>query len=85
MADSEIPLADWRGQPIEVGTRVIWRQGTTFGGTWAIGRITAIRPEEYGSGFVLDAKWERTSDPWRGSRPARGLKDYNVTVWPEQG
>lgn len=87
---SDVPaLTDWRDQPIEVGTRVIWRQGTTYSGRWAIGRVTVVRKvESYSTlpeyGWELDIEWdEQSGDLARNkSGKARGVKVYNVTVWP---
>lgn len=79
-------LTDWRGQPIEVGTAVIWRQGTTYSGTWKIGRITEIKKEPFGEGdnaWSLSADWVEESWTYsKSSGKARGVKPYNVTVWP---
>lgn len=79
-------LTDWRGQPIEVGTAIIWRQGTTYSGTWKIGRVTEIHKEPYTTG---DRAWslciEWTEESWtysKSSGKARGVMPYNVTVWP---
>lgn len=82
-------LTDWRDQPIEVGTAVIWRQGTTYSGRWAIGRVAAIRRlgDYFGlpvDAWELDIEWdEQSGDLARNkSGKARGVKVYNVTVWP---
>jgi hypothetical protein len=83
---TEPKLTDWRGQPIEVGTAVIWRQGSTSSATWKIGRVTEIQKEPYGQG---DREWslcvEWVEESWTYSKlsgKARGVMPYNVTVWP---
>jgi hypothetical protein len=81
-------LTDWRGRPIEVGTNVIWRQGTTGRGRWALGTVTEIRADQYrpyGPG-TLDIAWsEQSNDYGNDSGKARGVAPYNVTVWtPEE-
>lgn len=82
-------LTDWRRQPINVGTMVIWRGGAGMFGGWRIGRVTAIRREEGpGAGYsdlVLDLEWtEQASEHTIRSTTgkARGVQPYNVTVWP---
>jgi hypothetical protein len=76
-------LTDWRGNPIEVGTRVIWKEGTTSSGKWKVGVVVNIRKPDYGP-VVLDLDWEETSSTWwKGNMKGRGVLPSNVTVWPE--
>lgn len=79
-------LTDWRGQPIEIGTAVIWRQGATYSGTWKIGRVTEIHREPYGERnrtWSLCIEWVEESWTYNeSSGKARGVMPYNVTVWP---
>lgn len=62
---------------------VIWRQGTTGPGTWKIGVVSGIEPKKYGNGHTLNIEWSEESFSWPGgSKKARGVEAYNVTVWP---
>lgn len=71
---------DWRGQLIEVGTKVIYHRNHSGIATWGIGEVTAFRTGLYNETLV-DIEWEQhTGD----SRVARGVNLAHVTVWPDK-
>lgn len=68
---------DWRGQPVEVGTKVIYHRNHNGIATWGIGKVTRVHPGSYGRVWV-DIDWEEHS---AGSTQARGVSVSHCTVW----
>lgn len=81
--DTEQPqlfATDWRGNAINEGTRILWKNGS-----WGIGVVEKIRFEYY-SGYRFDVLWEER-DGWdkdRVGKVGRGISPEYCTVWPAQ-
>lgn len=70
---------DWRGQPIEVGTKVIYHRNHSGIATWGIGKVTGFRSNMY-SDVQVDIDWEEhTGD----AQTARGVSINHCTAWPK--
>lgn len=68
---------DWRGKPIGVFTKVIYRSGHSSWTEWKIGTVIFIRP-----GDLLDIEWSEESFGFE-TRIARRVDPRNVTVFNE--
>ena len=77
---SQQKRTDWRGQPIEVGTKVIYHRSYSGIATWGLGTVTRLHRDGYGRGLI-DIEWEQHT---ANSKRAHGVSVDHVTVWPVQ-